>query len=76
MGYGLNSVGFVASYPSAVTAYPPPPHQQAAEGYASGPNVAPPPPVGYPTVEGSEYPQQNHPVENTKSRGDNFWKGW
>ncbi|KAL9432859.1 hypothetical protein AB3S75_027806 [Citrus x aurantiifolia] len=50
--------------------------QAPAEGSDQGPRVAPPPPIGYPSKDGSAsgYPQQNHPVEN-RSRGDDFWKG-
>ncbi|TKY47921.1 CYSTM1 family protein A isoform X1 [Spatholobus suberectus] len=44
------------------TVYPPP---------SSAPSA--PPPVGYPTKETPQYPQ--NPVVETKSKGDGFWKG-
>ncbi|ESW17953.1 hypothetical protein PHAVU_006G001200 [Phaseolus vulgaris] len=34
----------------------------------------PPPPVGYPTQDIPQYPQNSSMVE-TKSKGDGFWKG-
>ncbi|KAF7815216.1 Cysteine-rich transmembrane CYSTM domain containing protein [Senna tora] len=48
------------------TAYPPP-------STTAAPYTTAPPPVGYPTKDTSQYPQ-NVPLE-TKSRGDGFWKG-
>lgn len=71
---------FAGAYPAPVTAYPPSYwHPPAVEGDAQGPiNVAPPPPIGYPT-RGNDpaagYPQHMPPVETT-TRGEGFWKGW
>ncbi|KAK1440129.1 hypothetical protein QVD17_05954 [Tagetes erecta] len=48
-------------------AYPPAPQEASY--------VAAPPPVGYPTMDGTaKLENQARPVE-TKSRGDGFWKG-
>ncbi|XP_058072039.1 protein CYSTEINE-RICH TRANSMEMBRANE MODULE 6-like isoform X1 [Magnolia sinica] len=61
-------------YPPPATAYPPPGQAYPPQSYPGTAYVAAPPPMGYPTNEGSGYPQQHVPVE-TKSRGDGFWKG-
>lgn len=49
---------FVAAYPKAT----------------AGAYVAPPPPMGYPTMDGGAH-NQAVAVE-TKSKGDGFLKGW
>ncbi|CAJ1958080.1 unnamed protein product [Sphenostylis stenocarpa] len=50
--------------------YPP-----QGQTYSSAPYVTAPPPMGYPSKDGSVgYPQQRVPEETT-SRGDGFWKG-
>jgi len=47
-----------------------------SEVYSSAPYVTAPPPMGYPSKDGSVgYSQQMVPEETT-SRGDGFWKGW
>ena len=38
--------------------------------------IAPPPPVGYPTMEVGGYPRNSSHVVETKSKGEDFWKGW
>ncbi|KAK2423279.1 hypothetical protein P8452_52610 [Trifolium repens] len=54
----------------APVSYPP-----AGEAYSSAQYVIAPPPMGYPSKDGSEgYPQQRIP-DQTTSRGDGFWKG-
>lgn len=46
------------------------------EAYSTGQYVTAPPPMGYPSKEGTEgYPQQRI-QDQTTSRGDGFWKGW
>ncbi|KAK4771238.1 hypothetical protein SAY87_031770 [Trapa incisa] len=52
---------------------PPMSYPAPAAAVQQGPYVVPPP-VGYPTRDGQQLPQQTGPVE-TKSRGDGFWKG-
>jgi len=57
-------------YDTAVS-YPP-----QVQANSSAPYVSAPPPMGYPSKDGSVgYPQQRVPEETT-SRGDGFWKGW
>ncbi|KAM0063621.1 putative cysteine-rich and transmembrane domain-containing protein WIH1/2 [Helianthus debilis subsp. tardiflorus] len=46
-----------------------PPAQQGAS------YVTAPPPVGYPTRDGTTKLENQTPVQ-TRSRGDGFWKGW
>jgi len=50
--------------------------QQAPVSYPpQAPYVTAPPPMGYPSKDGSQgYPQQGIP-DQTTSRGDGFWKG-
>ncbi|WJX72869.1 hypothetical protein P8452_56705 [Trifolium repens] len=51
--------------------YPP-----AGETYSSAQYVTAPPPMGYPSKDGSEgYPHQQRIPDQTTSRGDGFWKG-
>ncbi|XWS16793.1 hypothetical protein CRYUN_Cryun33cG0010000 [Craigia yunnanensis] len=68
-----------SAYPRPSEVYQPPqqcyPPQKPVEMYANAPYVAPPPPVGYPTMDGTEYPRHAPPV-HTQSKGDDFWKGW
>ncbi|XP_057458865.1 protein CYSTEINE-RICH TRANSMEMBRANE MODULE 9-like [Lotus japonicus] len=52
------------SYPATETAYP-----------TAAPYVAAPPPMGYPSKDGSEGNFQQRVPEETTSRGDGFWKG-
>ncbi|KAK6270335.1 PREDICTED: cysteine-rich and transmembrane domain-containing protein B-like [Theobroma cacao] len=62
------------AYPRPSEVYQPPqqcyPAEKAVEMHAN----APPPPVGYPTMGGAEYPRHAPPVQ-TQSKGDDFWKG-
>ncbi|XP_045804517.1 cysteine-rich and transmembrane domain-containing protein B-like [Trifolium pratense] len=54
----------------APVSYPP-----TGEAYSSAQYVSAPPPMGYPSKDGSEgYPQQRI-QDQTTSRGDGFWKG-
>ncbi|KAF9587434.1 hypothetical protein IFM89_002615 [Coptis chinensis] len=65
----------VLSAAISVTAYPPPQsYPPQMEGYAQGPYVAAPPPVGYPMKDG-QYHQETAHGAHTQSRGDGFWKG-
>ncbi|XP_031259794.1 cysteine-rich and transmembrane domain-containing protein WIH1-like [Pistacia vera] len=59
----------------APVVYPPPPHSYPPPQPAEGPYVTAPPPIGYPTKEDAGYTQHHHQPVETRSRGDDFWKG-
>jgi len=61
------------SYYDAAVSYP-----AQVQAYSSAPYVSAPPPMGYPSKDEPAtvgYPPQRVP-EETRSKGDGFWKGW